>query len=205
MSFFNPQGIPESALRACPRKRWGGSATTLEEELDILRGYSLVTATTASDVFQMHPSVQFCTQSWLSSSHDDVWWRQLRSATMHPSWDQNKWKWKFFHVIAGLYPASTFKTWRECERLDAHVDMALEAEPDDVTDLRSWLTLLVNVANFRVNRRAKYDEGERMLRRGLEIAGKSFSKELDVMYPFLEGLVGVLHKQGQYQEAEQRC
>lgn len=153
----------------------------------------------------MHTLVQFCTQSWLSSFHNDVWWRQLLPAAKHPPWDQNKWKGKFLKVISALYPFPEYETWGGCQRLDAHVDMVLEEEPDDVRDVRNWLRLLGNAADFRANRRGKYEEAERMLRRGLETAGKGFSKDLDVMCPLREHLIDVLDDQGKYQEAEQRC
>ncbi|XTI87867.1 hypothetical protein V2W45_1342700 [Cenococcum geophilum] len=56
MSFFNPQGIPESVLR-----RHSVNATAdadddgeFNDDLDTLRAYSLVTATADSDICEMH-------------------------------------------------------------------------------------------------------------------------------------------------------
>ncbi|KAH7146082.1 hypothetical protein EDB81DRAFT_759388 [Dactylonectria macrodidyma] len=72
--FFNPQGIPEFVLH-----NYKGDLTDnadgvkddedndeFEDDLDVLRGYSLVSVTAKRDVCEMHTLVQFCTRVWLS-------------------------------------------------------------------------------------------------------------------------------------------
>jgi hypothetical protein len=67
MSFFNPQGIPESVLRS-----HGRSAAAVDDEedadsefdndLEMLRAYSLVTAAAENDIYKIYQLVQFCTR-----------------------------------------------------------------------------------------------------------------------------------------------
>ncbi|KAJ4167391.1 hypothetical protein NW754_011206 [Fusarium falciforme] len=55
MSFFNPQGIPESALQAygydCGPDGEGDPDEGLDEDLETLRGYSLVAVTADTKTF----------------------------------------------------------------------------------------------------------------------------------------------------------
>jgi hypothetical protein len=59
MSFFNPQGIPESLLRrharnAAEEEDEEDSDSEFDDDLHTLRVYSLVTATAESDTCEMH-------------------------------------------------------------------------------------------------------------------------------------------------------
>jgi hypothetical protein len=62
MSFFNPQGIPESILRTHSREMAGTidedkSDTAFDEDFDILQAYSLITAGADGSVYEMHALV----------------------------------------------------------------------------------------------------------------------------------------------------
>jgi hypothetical protein len=70
ISFFNPQGIPESTLQRY-RKEAAGAASakdeeeadsTFDEDLDTLQAYSLVSTTADNNAYKMHALMQFCTQ-----------------------------------------------------------------------------------------------------------------------------------------------
>ncbi|KAH6870948.1 hypothetical protein B0T10DRAFT_533703 [Thelonectria olida] len=77
MSFFNPQGIPEL------------------DDLDVLRGYSLVSVTATWDVCEMHSLVQFCTRAWLSVVDDVERWRQrpFLEPSKKPAGRRGYWSW----------------------------------------------------------------------------------------------------------------
>jgi hypothetical protein len=70
MSFFNPQGIPESTLRRYSKGKAELNAkedkeeanSAFNEDLDTLQAYSLVLVTAENNVCEMHALVQFCTQ-----------------------------------------------------------------------------------------------------------------------------------------------
>jgi hypothetical protein len=95
MSFFNPQGIPESLLRGYsknkeetynrdkPNDKFNEETYNRDkpndkfnEDYDRLQAFSLIVVTADNNICEMHALVQFYTQVWLSSS-GDVWrWRQ---------------------------------------------------------------------------------------------------------------------------------
>jgi hypothetical protein len=70
MSFFNPQGIPESVLRRHSReaargaelKDNGDADSAFDEDLDSLQAYSLVSMTADSDAWEMHASLAVLVQ-----------------------------------------------------------------------------------------------------------------------------------------------
>jgi hypothetical protein len=134
MSFFNPQGIPESVLRSYSRSAAkssyeGDAESEFDEDLDTLRAYSLVTATANNDMCEMHALVQFCTRVWLSSFSDVEEWRR-----------------KFLVLMAREFPAGQFKNWAKCQQLLPHVEPIFESEPADGELQREWAQVLTNAA-----------------------------------------------------------
>ncbi|KAH7125055.1 hypothetical protein B0J13DRAFT_598998 [Dactylonectria estremocensis] len=118
MSFFNPQGIPEFVLH-----HYKGDLTEnadgvkddedddeFEDDLDVLRGYSLVSVTATRDVCEMHSLVQFCTRAWLQV---------------------------FLWAMSRHFPSGAFETWPTCQMLLPHIESMLEEEPPN-EDLQKW-------------------------------------------------------------------
>ena len=60
MSFFDRQGIPEELITS--RYEKDDSITDFEEDIKVLRNYSLVALGIENDVFEMHRLVQFATR-----------------------------------------------------------------------------------------------------------------------------------------------
>jgi hypothetical protein len=59
MSFFNPQGIPESVIRSHSRNAAEvddeeDTDSEFDDDIDTLQAYSLVTVTAESDMCEMH-------------------------------------------------------------------------------------------------------------------------------------------------------
>ena len=82
MSFFNPQDIPEFVLydykgNLIEGEDRNGEDIGFENDLDVLRGYSLVSIAATQGACEMHSLVQFCTQAWLSVVGEVDIWRQL--------------------------------------------------------------------------------------------------------------------------------
>jgi hypothetical protein len=80
MSFFNPQGIPEFVLHdydTGPTDKVDREAQMdgFEDDLDVLRGYSLLSVEITRDVLAMHSLVQACTRAWISVVDDTERWR----------------------------------------------------------------------------------------------------------------------------------
>ncbi|RSL64168.1 hypothetical protein CEP51_013189 [Fusarium floridanum] len=131
MSFFNPQAIPEFALHdyntdLTDNVDRDAESGDFEDDLDVLRGYSLVSVTAAQDVCEVHSLVQFCTRTWISMVDDAERWRQvfLRSMSRH-------------------FPSGAFETWPICQLLLPHIESVLEEKPPD-EDLQNWARLLAN-------------------------------------------------------------
>jgi hypothetical protein len=62
MSFLDRQGIPEDLISSRYEK---DSILNFNEDLEMLRNYSLIIVGMKGDVFEMHCLVQFATRKWL--------------------------------------------------------------------------------------------------------------------------------------------
>ena len=88
MSFFKPQGIPETTLRhyskhlvsepgAWDEEEEREIESAFDEDLDTLQAYSLVSMMADAETCEMHASVQFCTRVWLVSLGDAEQWERI--------------------------------------------------------------------------------------------------------------------------------
>ncbi|KAM6516645.1 hypothetical protein FALCPG4_014823 [Fusarium falciforme] len=192
MSFFNPQGIPESALQAyaCGRGPDGEGDLDenldedLNEDLETLRGYSLVAVTADSESFEMHALVQFCTRVWLSSFCDT-----------------QRWEGKFLKVMSELYPSGEYENWATCQCLDPHVEVVVKKERRERKEVLRWARLLTNIGWYRWMR-GRYEEAEQMHRRALDGCEKVLGREHPDTLTSVSNLASVLQSQGKYAEAE---
>jgi tetratricopeptide (TPR) repeat protein len=194
MSFFNPQGIPESVLRSHARNTTeaddGGDDKEdiddqLNDDLDTLRAYSLVTATAESEMWEMHHLVQFCTRVWLSSFTDVEKWRQ-----------------KFCMLMSSEFPTGNFETWPKCQQLLPHVEPLLSYEPADEGPLREWARLLTNVAWYMCMM-GSYRAAEDMVLKAIRVRERTLGLEDFRTLISLSNLASMLQYQGKYEEAEQ--
>jgi hypothetical protein len=115
MSRFQAQNIPENMLRyyganiissdEANDEDWSEDISIdeifnnrdsmlegFEDDMDILRGYSLVTLKDQG-FCEMHPLVQLCTRSWISEYGDPARWNRL-----------------FIKLVASLFPSGEFET-----------------------------------------------------------------------------------------------
>ncbi|CAH0017229.1 unnamed protein product [Clonostachys rhizophaga] len=121
MSYFQVQNIPESIVQgynddisadhqndhsnsAGETGSHGSSGKDgFEDDMDVLRGYSLVTLTTMG-LCDMHSLVQFCTRMWILEFGDPKRWNQL-----------------FIRLAAAYFPLGAFDTMEGCQTLLPHV------------------------------------------------------------------------------------
>ncbi|KAI8272666.1 hypothetical protein K4K60_012078 [Colletotrichum sp. SAR11_57] len=112
MSYFQAQNIPEYMLHNYSSGNIGSeenddehaetSSNDFEDDLDVLRSYSLVTVTAMPGFLEMHSLAQFCTKVWISEYGQE-----------HPS---------TLTSMANL--ASTYRNqgrWKEAEELEVRV------------------------------------------------------------------------------------
>jgi tetratricopeptide (TPR) repeat protein len=231
MSFFNPQGIPESILRRHSRNvakpdDEDEAESAFDEDFDTLLAYSLIVVTANTHVCEMHALVQFCTRVWLSSIGDTERWRR-----------------KFLALMAGEFPLGMFENWVKCQQLIPHLECLFHQEPTEEESLRKWAQVLTNAARYMWTKgkysaardaamkavttreqilghddhftltsveilglvlqyQGKYDEAEKMNRRALEGYEKALGKEHQDTLVSMANLAEVLRHQGKYEEAE---
>ncbi|KAH6986840.1 hypothetical protein EDB80DRAFT_655789 [Ilyonectria destructans] len=192
MSFFNPQGIPEFVLH-----HYKGDLTEnadgvkddeyndeFEDDLDVLRGYSLVSVTSTRDICEMHSLVQFCTRAWLSVVDDAERWRRV-----------------FLWAMSRHFPSGAFETWPTCQMLLPHIESILEEEPPN-EDLQKWARLLTNCAWYMFtigNYRAAENLGEKAVKTRVNMLGEEHPDTLSNM----ADLALTYWNQGRWKEAEE--
>ncbi|KAF2193987.1 TPR-like protein, partial [Zopfia rhizophila CBS 207.26] len=186
MSFFNPQGIPESTLRKRPTI--GGDEDTDDEfngDLDTLLAFSLVTVTADSGVCELHALVQFCTHVWLSSFGE-----------------MERWRLEFLELMAREFPTGEHKNWTTCKQLLPHIGSLYRSEVAGNKSVEKWCQVLTNAAWYTSESGGKYDEAEKLNRRALEGREKELGEQHPSTLTSVSNLAGVLGYQGKYDEAE---
>lgn len=181
MSFFNPGGRPKSMLKVYSEQN---GDEDLEEDLDVLEDYSLVLTTIGEDEWRMHALIQLSTQVWLSTFDD-----------------KEKWRLKFLHCLASQYPFYTYEARATCQRLDPHLSSAIETQPTAERDVKQWVALLNNAAEYRsVN--GLYKEAENLQRKAISAGEKVFDNEHAVTCALYTNLGTTLRHLGNFPEAE---
>jgi tetratricopeptide (TPR) repeat protein len=192
MSFFNPQGIPESTLRRHSREAAGVPGledndevdSTFEEDLDVLQAYSLVSTTVNSEVCEMHALVQFCTQLWLSSFGSVELWKQ-----------------RFVVLMAQELPSGEYENWGKCQQLLPHVAPLFDAEPATKEGLKAWAQVLNN-ASWYLWERGSYSIAQETAAKALTTRERALGVDDRETLSSVDMLAQVLQYQGKYEEAE---
>jgi tetratricopeptide (TPR) repeat protein len=190
MSFFNQQGIPESVLLSHAKNIAEiGDEVDVEnefnEDLDILRVFSLVTETPNNDTYEMHPLVQFCTRVWLSSFSD-----------------VERWMLKFLSLMAREFPTGDFENWSKCQLLLPHVEPILESEPADDEALNEWAQVLNNTAWY-LWKKGNYKTARNTAEKAVRVRERILGKDDPVTLTSISLLGLVLRDLGKYDEAEE--
>jgi tetratricopeptide (TPR) repeat protein len=192
MSFFNPQGIPESTLRKYSKGATGAASAEDEEEadsafdedLDTLQAYSLVSMTADNDACEMHALVQFCTRVWLSSFSDAEQWEQ-----------------RFLMLMAQELPSGKYENWAKCQQLLPHVEPLLESKPAAEAALNAWAQVLTNAAWY-LWMRGNYSTAQHIAAKALATGERSLGLDNRHTMATATVLALVLQYQGKYEEAE---
>ncbi|KAF2818105.1 hypothetical protein CC86DRAFT_238310, partial [Ophiobolus disseminans] len=192
MSFFNPQGIPESTLRRYSSDAAGAADaesgeevhSAFEEDLDTLQAYSLMSMTADSDTCEMHALVQFCTQVWLSSFSNTEQWEQ-----------------RFVALMAQELPSGEYKNWAKCQQLLPHVEPLFESEPDARETLKAWAQVLTNAAWYLCVQ-GNYSAAQLIAAKALAARDKTVEPNSQQTLVSVEVLAMVLRYQGKYEDAE---
>ncbi|KAI4221404.1 MAG: hypothetical protein L6R40_008636 [Gallowayella cf. fulva] len=183
MSFFDRQGIPEELITS--RYEENNNIMNFEEDIKVLRNYSLVALGIENDMFEMHRLVQFATRKWLEQRQE-----------------MERWKETYIAIMADAFPPGRYENWKRCRMLFPHAVLVLEYQPIKKSFLRPWTAVLSNAAWYAAEQ-GRYDEAEQMDRRALDGREKVLGKEHPDTLTSVSNLALVLRDQGKYDEAEQ--
>ena len=183
MSFFDRHGIPEELIMSQYKK--DDNIMDFEEDIEVLRNYSLVALGVENNVFEMHRLVQFATRKWLEQRQE-----------------LERWKETYIAIMADAFPPGRYENWKRCQMLFPHAVLVLEYRPTEESSLQLWTGVLSNTAWYAAEQ-GSYDEAEQMDRRALDSREKMLGKEHPDTLTSVSNLASVLQDQGKYEEAEE--
>ncbi|KAF6843413.1 Kinesin light chain 5 [Colletotrichum musicola] len=195
MSYFQAQNIPEYMLYDYDSSdihseegsdEYGGTSDVdFEDDLDVLRGYSLVTITATPGLLEMHSLVQFCTKVWISEFGSPDQWKThfLQSASQH-------------------FPSGVFETWQQCQTLMPHIQPLLDKEPFEERNRLDWGELLTNVSWYLVML-GNYSRAEVIVRQAVTIRTEILGQEHPSTLTSMANLASTYRNQGRWKEAEE--
>jgi hypothetical protein len=189
MSFFNPQGIPEFVLHdystdSTDEVDSDAQIDHFEDDLDVLRGYSLVSMETTRDILAMHSLVQACTRAWISAVDDAERWRRV-----------------FLQSMSRHCPSGEFETWPTCQLLFPHIEPILDEKPPD-EDRQNWTRLLTNCAWYMLTT-GNYTAAETLGRKAVETRTEVLGEEHPDTLTSMGNLASTFRNQGRWKEAEE--
>jgi tetratricopeptide (TPR) repeat protein len=187
MSFFNPHGIPVFVLHdysTTSATEANAETASFEDDLDVLRGYSLVTVTASTDRCEMHAMVQACTRVWVSASDSVEHWKRL-----------------FLRSMCKNFPNGHFETWPNCQLMLPHIEVVVEVEPPH-EDLQDWAYLLTNCGYF-MSMTGNFREAERFNKRALTVYSKTLGWYHENTLKLRHDLALTYLDQGRWIEAEE--
>lgn len=166
MSLFRPQGIPKWILRKFRNTSVGAGASgnsandghddsddddsEFDEDLNILRAYSLISATTENNTYEMHPLVQFCMQAWLSSFGEfDQWYH------------------RFVVLIDQELPFESRESWAKFWQLFPHLERLFDSTPAKET-LTIWRKLMITSAQY-IKQRGHHATAQKVAKKALSV------------------------------------
>ncbi|KAF5633987.1 kinesin light chain [Fusarium tjaetaba] len=157
-------------------------AVGFEDDLDVLRSYSLVYVTANRDVFELHSTVQACTRAWTSSS-DKL--PELKSL--------------FIHSMCANFEPPTFENWPTCQLLLPHLESVTQEEPQ-ADDVELWATLLGRCAGY-MNKIGKYEAAEEISKKAIRAGLPSLGEENMTIHRCLNILAKAYRRQKKLDQA----
>ncbi|KAF2727433.1 hypothetical protein EJ04DRAFT_451317, partial [Polyplosphaeria fusca] len=179
MSFFNRQGIPEFMVRYYTKEN-----IDFEEDVAVLRAFSLIGMTQGEGEFEMHRLVQLATRTWLKSTDTERRWHQT-----------------FIQAMAREFPTGEYANWAKCQTLFPHVLPEIE-HTDSGNRQPIDLALLFSNAGWYAWRQGLFAQAEDIVSRALNIQ-KEVLDDGDSNVLLSLSLLGSIFKDlGKYEEAE---
>jgi tetratricopeptide (TPR) repeat protein len=177
MSFFDRANIPNSILAVGKRHQ------DLQHALNVLKGFSLITASADRDAVDFHRLVQVCTREWLRQQNE-----------------YKKWVRKAFEILERAFPAGEHKNWSRCAELLPHAQasMRLDTDPEKTVERAK----LASKVAWYLETRGEYQSAEKLQRQAVEDLGETLGKNNVATLKCAHRLGVVLSRLGRYGEAE---
>ncbi|KAF4417482.1 Kinesin light chain, partial [Colletotrichum fructicola] len=195
MSYFQAQNIPEYMLHNYSSGNIGSeenddehaetSSNDFEDDLDVLRSYSLVTVTAMPGFLEMHSLAQFCTKVWISEYGLPDQWKTL-----------------FLQLASQHFPSGVFETWQQCQTLVPHIQSLLDKKPLEERDQLEWSKLLTNVSWYLVML-GNYSRAEILVQDAVRIRTERLGQEHPSTLTSKANLASTYRNQGRWKEAEE--
>ena len=199
MSFFDPQGIPESLLKpehsgsqhrdsghSESESSDGETDDSFDDDVAMLSDYCLVTVNEGGVVFEMHGLVQLSTRKWLETHGV-----------------QEAFKKGYIKRLTAAFPkADDHGNWPACQKLFAHVEAAVDLRPAEGRIQETWATLMYKGGRY-ATWQCSYDVGERMLRQAKGTREERFGPEHEATLQSLLALGIILLDKGLEERAEE--
>ncbi|CAI0654807.1 unnamed protein product, partial [Colletotrichum noveboracense] len=187
---YVPLAVNQAAAYIYRRSPWvtvesETSNVDFEDDLDVLRGYSLVAMTATPGLLEMHSLVQFCTKLWIS---------EFGSA--------DQWKTLFLQSASEHFPSGVFETWHQCQTLMPHVQPLFDKQPLEERDRLEWSKLLTNVSWYLVML-GNYSRAEVIVQQAVSTRTEVLGQEHPDTLTSMANLASTFWKQGRWKEAEE--
>jgi hypothetical protein len=175
MSFFDPQGIPESLLHHRPEEysqqdqseddidedslSQSSTSNKFEDDVLKLRNYSFISVNPDGQGFEMHSLVQLAMRTWLEANG------QLE-----------RWKQQFIRNLCKEFPNGEYETWVRCQALFPHAESAAEQQPKEASYLAEWATLLYYAARYSC-KKGNYKNAEKLAAKSVKARIELFGRD----------------------------
>ncbi|RJE21950.1 Kinesin light chain, partial [Aspergillus sclerotialis] len=199
MSFFDRQGIPEALLR--DESRQGNaepsdgddtsdseSPSSVSDEFNddilILRRYSLISVNIDRITFNMHSLVQLATRRWLEVNGE-----------------LERWKRQYIRNLNAEFPTGEYENWAQYQVLYPHAKSAARQRPQERDPLLEWAAVLYKAAWYDWQK-GNGAEGEKLSVKAMEARKKHLGPEHGDTLNSMQ-MVGLIYLlEGQWMEAE---
>jgi tetratricopeptide (TPR) repeat protein len=226
MSMFDREAIPDYLLQG---QYLDGSSESddFEDDVAMLRDYSLINIGTNEHVFDMHQLVQFSTKTWLSTQGE-----------------LTKWQARYIDILDEAFPNGDYASWSSCRPLFPHVEAMLSYHMADDQHRKAWAAVLYRGSRYALGiglygvaeemgrtslvtreatrgldhpdtldsmdhlgvvlqSRGKYEQAQKMNRQVLITSEKVLGLDHPNTLTSVNNLAGVLYQQGKYEQAEE--
>src|SRR3569833_32514 len=153
-------------------------------DVAMLRVFCLITPDEDGDVCEMHGLVQLSTRMWLEACGL-----------------QEKFMQRFITRMAASFPNGDYSNWATCQKLFAHVEVAVDYRVADSEAQETWATLLYHGGWYALSQ-GRYDVAERMVCKSRSVREQRLGSEDGATLRSTLLFANVLGAKGLWEEAE---